>query len=121
VAGGLLPAAGRRVIDLGCGAGRHAVLLPGNIYGIVCALDDEGPHAKAVGLHGFVLRAAGYRGVRGRSECAPAWWSFGKCLPSVHAYDDFARCPGPRRPIFEFPRAETGMDSISRSTDFIRA
>ena len=84
---------GRRAIDLGCGAGRHAVLLPGNIYGTACALDDEGPHAKAVALHGFMLRAAGHRGVCGRSECAPAWWSFGKCLPSVHAHDDFAQLP----------------------------
>jgi hypothetical protein len=80
-------------IVLGCGSGGHAVLLRGNIYGRACALDVEGPHAKAVALHGLMLRAAGHRGVCGRSECAPAWWPFGKCLPSVHAHDDLAQLP----------------------------
>ncbi len=52
---------------------RGADAAPGNIYGTACALDNEGPHAKAVELHGFILRSAGHRGVSGRSECAPAW------------------------------------------------
>lgn len=56
--GGEVPA------DLVCtgGRGRHAVLLPGNIYGTACALLNEGPHAKAVALHGLMLRSAGHRG-----------------------------------------------------------
>ena len=78
---GLLPAACRRAIDLGCGAGRHAVLLPGNIHGPACALQWRGTTCE------------GHRCICGRSECAPAWWSFGKCLPSVHAHDDFAQLP----------------------------
>jgi hypothetical protein len=117
---GLLPAAGRHAIDLGCGAGRHAVLLSGNIYGTARALGDEGAHAKAVALHGLMLRSAGHRGVCGRSE---------RAHPGVRSENVFLRCT--RMTIlqaaldlggtFEFLRAETGMDAIFRSTDFIRA
>jgi 2-polyprenyl-3-methyl-5-hydroxy-6-metoxy-1,4-benzoquinol methylase len=39
---GLLPAAGRRAIDLGCGPGRHAVLLAGR-FEQVDAIDQSGP------------------------------------------------------------------------------
>ena len=39
---GLLPAAGGRALDLGCGAGRHAVLLAGR-FGQVDAVDLSGP------------------------------------------------------------------------------
>jgi hypothetical protein len=69
------------------------VLLPGNIYGTACALDDEGPHVKAVVLQGFMLRAASHYGIwvapnvqqpGGRSE---------NVVTSVHVYDDFAWLP----------------------------
>lgn len=39
---GLLPAAGTRALDLGCGTGRHAVLLAGR-FGQVDAVDLSGP------------------------------------------------------------------------------
>lgn len=40
---------------------------------------------------------------------------------SVYAHGDLPGCSGPRRLVSEFPRAETGMDAMFRSTDFIRA
>lgn len=115
--GGEVPA------DLVCtgGRGRHAVLLPGNIYGTACALDGEGPHAKAVAPHGFMLRppviaacgvASNVHRPWGRSENVFFPCTRATTLPS---------CPGPRRRVFKFLRTETGMDAIFRSTDFIRA
>jgi hypothetical protein len=93
--------------------------LAGNIYGTACALSGEGPHAKAVALHGLMLRSAGHRGACSRSECAqPGVRSDHVFLPCTRT---MTQLPWTSAVLFEFLRAEAGMDAISRPTDVIRA
>jgi hypothetical protein len=107
--------------DQSAPAARPARRLAGNIYGTACALSGEGPHAKAVTLHGLMLRSAGHRGACSRSECAQPGVRSENVFLRVRGHDDFAQTALDLGGPFRIFRAEAGMDTIFRPTDVIRA
>jgi hypothetical protein len=107
--------------DQSATAARRARRLAGNIYGTACALSGEGPHAKAVTLHGLMLRSAGHRGACSRSECAQPGVRSENVFLRVRGHDDFAQTALDLGGPFRIFRAEAGMDTIFRPTDVIRA